>query len=176
MRLLEVSGIDSYYGDSHILFDLSLEVAPGEVVCLLGRNGAGKTTTLKSIIGLVPPRSGQITLRGRSLTGLAPFRIARLGIGYVPEERRIFGNLTIRENLEVARRTWGDGAGEPWTADRVFDLFPHLRTLRDRPAGRLHHPHLGLLPRDVGHARHGRSRARPSRTCPRARSRRARAR
>jgi branched-chain amino acid transport system ATP-binding protein len=137
MPLLEVSGIDAYYGESHILYDLSLEVVEGEVVCLLGRNGAGKTTTLKSIIGLVPPRGGQITLRGRSLAGLPPFRIARLGIGYVPEERRIFGNLTIRENLEVARRTWGDGAREPWTADRVFDLFPHLKTLRDRPAGRL---------------------------------------
>src|SRR4030095_15316252 len=135
----------------HILYDLSLEVAEGEVVCLLGRNGAGKTTTLKSIIGLVPPRSGKITLGGRSLAGLPPFRIARLGIGYVPggrgifgqpttcedlagglrprslmpplglghvpEEHRTSGNLTIRENLEVARRTWGDGAREPWTAD-----------------------------------------------------------
>ena len=137
MPLLEVRGIDTYYVDSHILFDLSLDVGEGEVVCLLGRNGAGKTTTLKSIVGLVPPRSGRITLRGRAVAGLPPFRVARLGIGYVPEERRIFGNLTIRENLEVARRTWEDGAGEPWTTDRVFELFPHLRTLRDRPAGRL---------------------------------------
>ena len=137
MRLLEVSGIDAYYGESHILYDLSLEVAEGEVVCLLGRNGAGKTTTLKSIIGLVPPRSGRITLRGQSLTGLAPFRVARLGIGYVPEERRIFGNLTVHENLEVARRTWGDGGGIAWTAERVFELFPHLASLRGRMAGRL---------------------------------------
>jgi branched-chain amino acid transport system ATP-binding protein len=137
MGPLEVHGIDVYYGDSHILFDLSLDVRAGEVVCLLGRNGAGKTTTLKSIIGLVPPRSGRITLGGRDLAGLPPFRIARLGIGYVPEERRIFGNLTIRENLEVARRTWGNGTAEPWSADRVFELFPHLGTLRDRPAGRL---------------------------------------
>ena len=106
MPLLEVRGVDAYYGDSHILFDLALDVAEGEVVCLLGSNGAGKTTTLKSIIGLVPPRAGCITLRGRDLAGLPPFRVARLGIGYVPEERRIFGNLTIRENLEVARRTW----------------------------------------------------------------------
>ena len=137
MRLLEVLGIDAYYGDSHILFDLSLDVAEGEVVCLLGRNGAGKTTTLKSIIGLVPPRSGRVVLRGRDLTGLPPYRIARQGIGYVPEDRRIFGNLTIRENLEVARRTWRDGTVQPWTAERVFELFPHLATLRDRPAGRL---------------------------------------
>jgi branched-chain amino acid transport system ATP-binding protein len=137
MRLLEVLGIDAYYGDSHILFDLSLDVGEGEVVCLLGRNGAGKTTTLKSIIGLVPPRSGRIALGGRDLAGLPPYRIARQGIGYVPEERRIFGNLTIRENLEVARRTWGGGTAQPWTAERVFELFPHLATLRDRPAGRL---------------------------------------
>jgi branched-chain amino acid transport system ATP-binding protein len=137
MPLLEVLGIDAYYGDSHILFDLSFDVGEGEVVCLLGRNGAGKTTTLKSIIGLVPPRSGRVVLRGRDLAGLPPYRIARQGIGYVPEERRIFGNLTIRENLEVARRTWGNGAAQPWTAERVFELFPHLATLRDRPAGRL---------------------------------------
>jgi branched-chain amino acid transport system ATP-binding protein len=137
MQFLEVLEIDAYYGDSHILFDLSLDVAEGEVVCLLGRNGAGKTTTLKSIIGLVPPRSGRVVLRGRDLAGLPPYRIARQGIGYVPEERRIFGNLTIRENLEVARRTWRDGHARSWTAERVFELFPHLGTLRDRPAGRL---------------------------------------
>jgi branched-chain amino acid transport system ATP-binding protein len=137
MPLLEIREIDAYYGDSHILFGLSLDVAEGEVVCLLGRNGAGKTTTLKSIIGLVPPRSGHIAVRGRDLTGLSPYRIARLGIGYVPEERRVFGNLTVRENLEVARNTWGDGAGAAWTAERVFELFPHLRGLRDRRAGRL---------------------------------------
>jgi branched-chain amino acid transport system ATP-binding protein len=135
MALLELSGVETYYGDSHILFDLSLEVAEGEVVCLLGRNGAGKSTTLKTITGLVPPRAGRITLRGRELATLPPFRIARLGIGYVPEERRIFGNLTVRENLEVARKTWATGA--TWTADRVFELFPHLRGLADRQAGRL---------------------------------------
>ncbi len=137
MPLLEIRQIDTYYGDSHILFGLSLDVEKGEVVCLLGRNGAGKTTTLKSIIGLDPPRSGRIVVRGRELAGLSPYRIARLGIGYVPEERRVFGNLTVRENLEVARKTWGDGAGAAWTAERVFELFPHLRGLRDRRAGRL---------------------------------------
>jgi branched-chain amino acid transport system ATP-binding protein len=137
MPLLEIREIDTYYGDSHILFGLSLDVDEGEMVCLLGRNGAGKTTTLKSIIGLVPPRSGRIAVRGRDLAGLSPYRIARLGIGYVPEERRVFGNLTVRENLEVARNTWGDGARSAWTAERVFELFPHLRGLRDRRAGRL---------------------------------------
>jgi branched-chain amino acid transport system ATP-binding protein len=137
MALVEIREIDTYYGDSHILFGLSLDVEEGEVVCLLGRNGAGKTTTLKSVIGLVPPRSGRIAVRGRELGGLSPYRIARLGVGYVPEERRIFGNLTVRENLEVARKTWGAAAGAAWTAERVFELFPHLRSLRDRRAGRL---------------------------------------
>ena len=135
--MLYLSAIEASIGGSRILRGVSFEVPSKKVFCLMGRNGVGKTSTLKSIIGLVPPRAGKITLGGRSLAGLPPFRIARLGIGYVPEERRIFGNLTIRENLEVARRTWGDGAREPWTADRVFDLFPHLKTLRDRPAGRL---------------------------------------
>ena len=127
MALLELQGLETYYGESHILFDLSLEVSAGDVVCLLGRNGAGKTTTVRSIVGLTPPRAGRITLRGRDLAGLPPFRIARLGIGFVPEDRRIFPNLTVHENLEVARRTWGNGRAGPWTEDRVFELFPILR-------------------------------------------------
>jgi branched-chain amino acid transport system ATP-binding protein len=135
--LLEVRGIDAYYGDSHILYDLSLDVAEGEVVCVLGRNGAGKTTTLKSIIGLVPPRGGRVVLRGRDVARLPPFRIARLGIGYVPEDRRVFGNLTVAENLEVARRTWANGTAHPFTAERVLALFPHLRPMRNRLAGGL---------------------------------------
>ena len=135
-RLLEVHAINTYYGDSHVLFDVSLDVGAGEVVCLLGRNGAGKTTTLRSIMGLAPPRSGQILLRGRTLTRLPPFRIARAGLGYVPEERRIFSALSVRENLEVARRTWGDGPA-PWTEARVFELFPPLQELRQRRAGHL---------------------------------------
>jgi len=134
MILLDVGHIDTYYGDSHILFDLSLTVERGEVVCLLGRNGAGKTTTVRSIIGLTPPRAGRIVLRGRDLIGLPPFRIARLGIGFVPEDRRVFPNLTVHENLEVARRTWVDSGANAWTADRVFDLFPILRE-RQRQAG-----------------------------------------
>jgi branched-chain amino acid transport system ATP-binding protein len=136
MALLELSHVETYYGDSHILFDLSLTVEAGEVVCLLGRNGAGKTTTVRSIIGLTPPQSGRITLRGRDVAGLAPFRIARLGIGFVPEDRRVFPNLTVQENLEVARRTWGNGRG-PWMAARVFDLFPILRERKRQPGGTL---------------------------------------
>ena len=135
MTLLEVAHVHTFYGDSHILVDLSLEVAEGEIVCLLGRNGAGKSTTLKSIIGLAPPRAGRIRLRGQDLCGLAPFRIARLGIGYVPEDRRVFANLTVRENLEVARKTWGDRRSEPWTAERIFALFPRLQERRNQRAG-----------------------------------------
>ena len=137
MALLELSHVETYYEDSHILFDLSLVVEAGEVVCLLGRNGAGKTTTVRSIIGLTPPRAGRITLRGRELGGLPPFRIARLGIGFVPEDRRVFPNLTIHENLEVARKTWGDGARGAWTAERVFELFPILRERRRQLGGTL---------------------------------------
>jgi branched-chain amino acid transport system ATP-binding protein len=137
MALLEVSHIDAYYVDSHILFDLSLTVEAGEVVCLLGRNGAGKTTTVRSIAGLTPPRGGAITLRGRDIVGLPPFRIARLGIGFVPEDRRVFPNLTVHENLEVARRTWGNGSASPWTEERVFDLFPVLRDRRRQAGGTL---------------------------------------
>jgi branched-chain amino acid transport system ATP-binding protein len=145
MALLELQHVETFYGDSHVLFDLSLEVEAGEVTCLLGRNGAGKTTTVRSIIGLTPPRSGRIALRGRDVAGWPPFRIARLGIGFVPEDRRVFPNLTVHENLEVARRTWsrpreaagGDGAGETWTAQRVFELFPILAERRRQLGGTL---------------------------------------
>ena len=137
MALLELSHVETYYGDSHILFDLSLTVEAGEVVCLLGRNGAGKTTTVRSIIGLTPPQAGRIVLRGRDVAGLPPFRVARLGIGFVPEDRRVFPNLTVHENLEVARRTWGNGAAGAWTADRVFELFPILRERRRQLGGTL---------------------------------------
>ena len=137
MALLELGHVETFYGESHILFDVSLTIEAGEVVCLLGRNGAGKTTTVRSIIGLTPPRAGRVAWRGRDLIGLPPFRIARLGIGFVPEDRRVFPNLTVRENLEVARRTWGNGAAGAWTEARVFDLFPHLRSLAGRRAGLL---------------------------------------
>jgi branched-chain amino acid transport system ATP-binding protein len=137
MPLLELSHIDTYYADSHILFDLSITVEAGEVVCLLGRNGAGKTTTVRSIAGLTPPRAGAIILRGRDIVGLPPFRIARLGIGFVPEDRRVFPNLTVHENLEVARRTWGNGSASAWSEERVFDLFPILRERRRQAGGTL---------------------------------------
>jgi branched-chain amino acid transport system ATP-binding protein len=137
MALLELSHVEAYYDDSHILFDVSLAVELGEVVCLLGRNGAGKTTTVRSIVGLTPPRAGRITLRGHDLVGLPPFRIARLGIGFVPEDRRVFFNLTVQENLEVARRTWGNSAANAWTPERVYELFPILRERRRQAGGTL---------------------------------------
>ncbi|HVQ77016.1 MAG TPA: ABC transporter ATP-binding protein [Candidatus Binatia bacterium] len=137
MALLELHHVETYYGESHVLFDVSLEVDAGDVTCLLGRNGAGKTTTVRSVIGLTPPRSGRIVFRGRDLRGLAPFRIARLGIGFVPEDRRVFRNLTVHENLEVARRTWGNGTGQAWTVPRVFELFPILAERRRQLGGTL---------------------------------------
>jgi branched-chain amino acid transport system ATP-binding protein len=137
MALLELHHVETYYEESHVLFDVSLEVDAGEVVCLLGRNGAGKTTTVRSIIGLTPPRSGRIALRGQDIHGLAPYRIARLGIGFVPEDRRVFPNLTVQENLEVGRRTWGNGAPRAWTVQRVFALFPILAERRWQLGGTL---------------------------------------
>jgi branched-chain amino acid transport system ATP-binding protein len=137
MALLELSHVETYYGDSHILFDLSLDVSAGEIVCLLGRNGAGKTTTVRSIMGLTPPRSGGIALDGQEIAGLPPFRIARLGLGFVPEDRRVFPNLTVHENLEVARPTWKGPHASAWSAARVFELFPILRERRGQLGGTL---------------------------------------
>ena len=137
MARLELSHVDTFYGESHILFDVSLNVDTGEVVCLLGRNGAGKTTTVRSMMGLTPPRSGRIVLDGRDVTGLPPFRVARLGLGFVPEDRRVFPNLTVHENLEVARPTWREGGDGPWTPARVFELFPILRERRRQLGGTL---------------------------------------
>ena len=102
MSMLEMENVHTFYGLSHILFDLSLKVAEGQVVCLLGRNGAGKTTTLKSVMGLAPPKSGKIHVRGEDVTGRQPYQMARKGIGYVPDDRRIFADLTVAENLEIA--------------------------------------------------------------------------
>jgi branched-chain amino acid transport system ATP-binding protein len=135
--LLEVSHVETYYGDSHVLFDLSLAVNAGEVVCLLGRNGAGKTTTVRTIIGLTPPRSGRVMLSGHDVAGLPPFRVARRGIGFVPEDRRVFPNLTVHENLEVARRPRADGTPGAWSAEHVFELFPVLRERLGTQLGRL---------------------------------------
>ena len=130
--MLDVRGIHTYYGLSHILFGVSLKVEPGEVVCLLGRNGAGKTTTMRSIMGLVPSREGKIFFKGEDITGKEPYQIARMGIAYVPDDRRIFADLTVEENLEIAeRRRDGDG----WSRERVYELFPALKEIRDRRGG-----------------------------------------
>ncbi len=133
---LEVRAISTFYGRARILFDVSLTVGRGEVVALLGRNGAGKSTTLKSLIGLVKPRAGQIVFDGIDITPLPPHRIARLGLGYVPEDRRILTTLTVEENLEVGRQPPRSGCPH-WTPERVFELFPPLAAMRGRPAGRM---------------------------------------
>ncbi|MBZ9768267.1 ABC transporter ATP-binding protein [Mesorhizobium sp. CA6] len=123
MSLLEVKGLNSYYGDSHILFDVSLRVEKNEVVALLGRNGAGKSTTLKSLMGIVAPRSGSVTLGGEELAGKTAHSIARLGMQLVPEERRIFGSLNVEENLILAGLT----AENRWPLDRIYEMFPRLK-------------------------------------------------
>jgi branched-chain amino acid transport system ATP-binding protein len=133
--MLEVRRLSAAYGRARVLFDVELAVAKGEVVALLGRNGAGKSTTLKSIMGLVEPRGGEIRFEGARIDGRAPHQIARLGLGYVPEDRRIFTDLTVMENLDVARRPPRDGVH--WTPEKLFNLFPNLQELRDRPGGRI---------------------------------------
>jgi branched-chain amino acid transport system ATP-binding protein len=131
--LLEVKNIDAAYGQAQVLFDVSLEIGRGECVCLLGRNGVGKTTTIRSIMGLTRPRRGAIYWQGRPITGLPPHRVARLGLGFVPEDRRIFTELTAWENLDVARRV--SGRSGRWTIEAVYEVFPKLRELRDRHGG-----------------------------------------
>ena len=124
--MLEVREIHTYYGTSHILFGISFNVQEGEAVCLLGRNGAGKTTTLRSIIGLTPPRQGSILFHGQEISGKPPYHIAQRGIGFVPDDRRIFPDLTVRQNIMVARR---EREGDRWNFDRVYSLFPKLKEL-----------------------------------------------
>jgi branched-chain amino acid transport system ATP-binding protein len=124
--ILEVNDIHTYYGTSHILFGVSLEIKEKEAVCLLGRNGAGKTTTLRSIIGLTPPRSGSIKFNGQEIVGKPPYRIASLGVGFVPDDRRIFPDLTVRQNILVARK---EREGGVWDLDRIYTLFPKLKEL-----------------------------------------------
>lgn len=128
--LLEVENLNTYYGDSRVLQDMSLSVKEGEIVGLLGRNGMGKSTTLKSIMGLVTPRSGKVVFKGQDIIGLPPYRVARAGIGYVPEERWIFPNLTVMENLAMGIK--GGKANEAdcnvWTVEKIFDHFPSLRS------------------------------------------------
>ena len=123
--MLEVSALNSFYGKAHILNDLGFKVARGEVVALLGRNGAGKTTTMKSVMQLVRPRSGEVIFDGTKITGLPAHKVARLGLGYVPEERRIFSDLTILENLEVGRQAPRPGI-PAWPVETLFELFPNL--------------------------------------------------
>jgi branched-chain amino acid transport system ATP-binding protein len=134
--MLQVDAINTFYGKAQILFNLNLEISSGEVVVLLGRNGAGKTTTFKSIIGIVPPKSGTITYKGVSIEKLPPFKTCALGLGYVPEDRRIFGGLTILENLEVGKQPARLGA-EAWTPERLFELFPNLAERRSQAGGTL---------------------------------------
>jgi len=134
--MLEVKGLNAAYGRAHILFDVDLRVSPGEVVVLLGRNGAGKSTTLKALVGLVRPLSGEITLDGSPIHRLKPYQIARRGLGYVPEDRRIFADLSVGQNLEVGRQRSRTGA-EAWSVERIFGLFPNLAQLMDRPGGRI---------------------------------------
>ncbi len=131
--ILAVGEIYTAYGLSRVLFGVSLEVAAGECVCLLGRNGVGKTTTMRSIMGLTAPQQGRVVWKGRDIAGCEPYQIADLGIGFVPEDRRIFADLTVWENLDVAARSRGGRSA--WTLERVFGLFPKLRELVDRQGG-----------------------------------------
>jgi branched-chain amino acid transport system ATP-binding protein len=125
MNVLEVEGLNTFYGKSHILHGVGMTVREGELVTLLGRNGAGKTTTLRSLIGLTRPREGTVRVFGKDVTGWPPFRIANLGVGYVPEGRRIFANLTVEENLRVPAERPG-----PWTIPKIYELFPRLKDRR----------------------------------------------
>jgi branched-chain amino acid transport system ATP-binding protein len=131
---LVVEGIHTAYGLSQVLFGVSLEVQAGECIALIGRNGVGKTTTMRSIIGLTPPRSGRVTWKGQDIAGLGPHRICRLGIGFVPEDRRIFPELSVWENLDIARRPGANGR-TTWREEQVFALFPDLAEIRDRLGG-----------------------------------------
>lgn len=134
--LLEVKNIETYYGLSHILFGISLEINEGECVVLMGRNGAGKTTTFRSIMGLTQPKQGSILYKGKPIEKLPPYKTAKLGIGFVPEERAIFPDLTVWENLDVARKAGANGQ-YAWTVERVYDFFPRLGERRKQLGGTL---------------------------------------
>lgn len=135
MALLEITGLDAWYGRAQVLHGLSLSVAAGEAVVLLGRNGAGKSTTLKAVMGLEADRQGSIRFDGQQIERMTTHRIARAGLGYVPEERRIFTGLTVRENLSVGRQPARDG--HAWTPEAIFELFPNLARMTDRLGGRM---------------------------------------
>lgn len=133
---LSVSGLNAHYGPAHILFDVGFEVGDGEVVAFLGRNGAGKSTTFRALMGLVPRREGRILFRGADIAARPTHEIARAGLGYVPEDRRIFTDLTVEENLAVGLQPPRPGAPR-WTPERLYTLFPNLAEMRRRPGGRM---------------------------------------
>ena len=139
--LLQARGLSAWYGAAQILFDVDLEVRRGEVVALMGRNGAGKSTTLKALMGMLARRQGQLSFMGRDISRAEPFEVARLGLGFVPEDRRVFTELSVMENLAVGRqpaRHWPEGQPAPaWTPEKLFQLFPNLGEMQARPGGRM---------------------------------------
>jgi len=139
--LLRANALCAWYGAAQILYDVDLEVRRGEVVALMGRNGAGKSTTLKTLIGMLSKRNGNISFLGHDISKSEPHHAAKLGLGFVPEDRRVFTDLTVMENLEVGKqppRRWADGSEAPlWTPERLFRLFPNLGEMPDRPGGRM---------------------------------------
>ena len=138
---LEVEHLNAWYGAAQVLYDVTFAVGRGEVVALMGRNGAGKSTTMKAVMGLMPRRDGMVQVNGRDISALKPYEIARLGVGFTPEDRRIFSDLTVLENLDAGRqptRSFTDGTPAPsWTPESLFKLFPNLAELRHRPGGRM---------------------------------------
>ncbi len=140
-KLLEIKALNSWYGAAQILFHVDLDVRRGEVVALMGRNGAGKSTTLKAIMGMVPKRRGKLSFAGQDISSSQPHEIAARGLGFVPEDRRVFTDLSVMENLDVGRqpsRRWPDGSAAPtWTPERLFKLFPNLGEMPNRPGGRM---------------------------------------
>ena len=139
--MLSVENLSAWYGAARILYELTFEVGRGEVVALMGRNGAGKSTTMKAIMGLIAQRQGKVAFNGDDISRLEPYQIARRGLGFTPEDRRIFSDLTVMENLDIGRqppRRFADGAAAPqWTPERLFALFPNLAEMPDRPGGRM---------------------------------------
>jgi len=134
--MLEVAGLEAWYGQARVLYGVSLAVGAGECVALVGRNGAGKSTTMKTIMGLMARRRGRVAFRGADISALPPYRIARLGLGWVPEDRRIFTGLSVRENLAVARQPAREGAPS-WSEEKVYALFPNLAAMPERAGGRM---------------------------------------
>ncbi|HPJ67314.1 MAG TPA: ABC transporter ATP-binding protein [Desulfobacteraceae bacterium] len=133
LMLLEVEGIHTFYGLSHILFGISFNVSEGEIVCILGRNGAGKSTTMRSIMSLTPPKKGEIRYKGKLISGKKPYQLARQGIGYVPDNRRVFADLTVDENLQISERNITENA--TWNRVSIYDFFPPLKHIKSRKAG-----------------------------------------